>query len=74
MQRQKEKREIMGDNSASVSIDIRWQIESPDMSVCRVCREVIYGQQYAMCLYLGGEKIEQKRPVKMCEPCYTKAK
>jgi hypothetical protein len=74
--REKDKKEIIEaiekvENPVSVKIDIGWQPESPDMSVCRVCKETIYSTQYKLAININGENIQQSRPPKLCEPCYS---
>lgn len=74
--REKEKiailEKIIPMNPLEVSISQEWNKQDPDMSVCKACKEVIYGIQYELSILLNGEKIEQERPVKLCEPCYLK--
>lgn len=56
----------------SVEYNNEWQKQDPDMSVCEVCKEVIFTTQYELKHYLNGEEIEREKPVKVCEPCYVK--
>lgn len=75
MQRDAEKKEIVDriekvQNPASVVLDIDWAPQSPDMSVCRLCKETIFGTRYQLKIKINGEGIEQRRPVNLCEPCF----
>ena len=69
----KEKVDI--DNSPLL-IEIKeiWEQSDPDMSVCRVCKDVIYSNRYNLHLSLNNEKITPHREVNLCEPCYLKSK
>ena len=76
MVRQQEKQEIIDriekvENPASVVLDIDWAPQAPDMSVCRICKEPIYGTRYQLKIKINGEGIEQRRPVNLCEPCFN---
>lgn len=59
-------------NPLSIEIDNEWQEIPPDMSTCKVCKEVTYGKQYLLVYKLNGEEIPQDKPVKVCEPCFQK--
>lgn len=66
-----EKNEILGNvNTLTADITISWVKQDPDMSSCRVCKEVIYGSIYKMEVVVEGEKVVQKRQPVLCEPCY----
>lgn len=67
----KEKVERMG-HPLEVNIIQEWERQDPDMSVCKACKETIYGVQYQLSILVNGERVEQKRPVKLCEVCYLK--
>mgnify|MGYP006921348784 FL=1 len=60
------------DNPTEISITTQWDKQGPDMSVCKNCKETIYGVQYQLSIFVCGEKVDQKKPVKLCEPCYLK--
>lgn len=83
MQRTNEKNHIldaakekvsMDNNPLSIEIEEVWEANDPDMSVCKVCKEVIYSTRYTLHFLLNKEKITPKTVVNLCEPCYTKAK
>ena len=59
-------------NPLSIEISNEWQEIPPDMSTCKVCKEVTYGKQYLLVYKLNGEEIEQEKPVKVCETCFLK--
>lgn len=52
----------------NVSIELCYQDEAPDMSVCKACKETIYSVQKVLVLKLNDEVIETN--LKLCEPCY----
>ena len=66
--REKEKQEILShvkekqEMGLSVELKIEWVEQDPDMSVCSVCKEVIYSNQYELKHYLNGEEIKKERP------------
>lgn len=61
------------ENPASVNLSAEYVPVPPDMSVCRACKDVIYGNGYQLVYKLNGDIIPQGRPVILCEPCYNKA-
>ena len=67
----KQKTDTMG-NIIEVSVGANWEKQDPDMSVCKACKEVVYGPQYELLFMVCGERVEQTHPVKLCEPCYLK--
>ena len=52
----------------NVSIEVCYEDEAPDMSVCKACKETIYSVQKVLILKLNDEVIETN--LKLCEPCY----
>ncbi len=74
--REKEKitilEQIISMNPLELSITQEWEKQDPDMSTCKVCKEVIYGSQYQLTIMVNNEPVAQKDPVKLCEPCYLK--
>lgn len=75
MLREKEKGIILQsmekvNNPASISLTADFVQQEPDMSVCRICKEVIYGVNYRLEYKLNGGLIYQDRPVNLCKPCY----
>jgi len=67
----KEKVERM-DSPLEIKITEDWQKIPPDMSVCRACKEVIYGVQYELSILVCGDKVPQEKRVRLCETCYLK--
>jgi hypothetical protein len=58
------------ENPLEVVINTTFKKKDPDMSVCNICKEVIYSSQYVLRITLNDENIELNKPVKLCEPCY----
>lgn len=63
--------ELMG-SPLDISITQHWDKQQPDMSVCKACKEVIYGTQYLLTIMVNEEPVEQTNAVKLCEICYLK--
>ena len=75
MIREKEKKEIMQQAEKiemPITLSLDFEKLDPDMSVCRACKDTIFGDQFRMKIMLNDTVIAQNRPINLCKTCYEK--